>query len=143
MTRPGRRAAAPPIAAVVLALLALTGCSGSGADQTIRGIPDDWEGPMPDPLTDEPSAGWIDDDEFAIITMGSGSCPPVPSAPQVRGSGEVEVEFGPSPNNPCTADMGPTTHVFRLPPAVIDRPVTVTVTYQDYDEVYELELPGS
>ena len=131
------------IASAAMAVLAITGCAGGGsaAQDTIQGIPDDWDGPVPDPLTGEPAAGWIDDDEFAVITMGSGSCPPVPSEPEVTSPGEVRIEFGPSPNEVCTADMSPTTHVFTLPEELIDRPITVTVTYQDYDEVYELELP--
>ena len=53
----------------------------------------------------------------------------------------MRIEFGPSPNEICTADMWPTTHVFALPDALTDRPIAVTITYRDYDEVYELELP--
>ena len=105
------------------------------------GNPRSWDGPVPDPLTGQPAAGWIDDDEFAVITMGSGSCPPVPAEPEVSSPGEVRIEFGPSPHEVCTADMSPTTHVFALPEELIDRPITVTVTYRDYDEVYELPLP--
>ena len=37
--------------------------------------------------------------------------------------------------------MSPTTHVFALPDELTERPITVTITYRDYDEVYELELP--
>lgn len=125
--------------ASALAVLALTGCAGGGpgSDRTEQGIPDDWTGPAPDPLTGEPAAGWIDDDEFAVITMGSGSCPPVPSEPEAVGDDGLRIEFGPSPNEVCTADMSPTTHVFRLPDELTGRPIA----YTDYDEVYELELP--
>ncbi|KAF2412864.1 hypothetical protein B1729_12845 [Microbacterium sp. B35-04] len=131
------------IASLALALFAVTGCAGdgSGAASTVQGIPDSWNGPVPDPLTGQPAAGWIDDDEFAVITMGSGSCPPVPSEPEVADAGAVHIEFGPSPNDICTADMSPTTHVFALPDELTDRPITVTITYRDYDEVYELPLP--
>ena len=136
------------ITSAAMTLLAVAGCAGGGsgsdgsaAQDTEQGIPDDWDGPVPDPLTGQPAAGWIDDDEFAVITMGSGSCPPVPSEPEVTSPGEMRIEFGPSPNEVCTADMSPTTHVFALPAELIDRPITVTITYTDYDEVYELELP--
>jgi hypothetical protein len=140
--------AAGLIASLALAVLAVTGCAdggpagdGSEADSTIQGIPDGWDGPAPDPLTGQPSAGWIDDDEFAVITMGSGSCPPVPSEPEVVNPGAVRIEFGPSPHEVCTADMSPTTHVFALSDELTERPITVTITYTDYDEVYELQLP--
>ena len=148
MTRSPSVTTAGLIASLTLVVVAATGCEGGGpsgdgseADRTTQGIPDGWDGPVPDPLTGQPSAGWIDGDEFAVITMGSGSCPPVPSEPDVVNAGEVHIEFGPSPNEVCTADMSPTTHVFALPDELTDRPLAVTITYAEDDEVYELRLP--
>jgi hypothetical protein len=134
---------------VGLALVALmvSGCAtgpsgdGSQADRVVRGIPEVWSGPNIDPLEGGPVVGWIDDDEFAVVTMGSGSCPPVAREPEVVGPGELRVTFGPSPHDPCTADMSTTTHVFALPAEVTDRPVTITVTFEDWNEEFVLELP--
>lgn len=133
---------------MALGLVALSGCAsdpgeggdGSQADRVVRGIPDGWSGPQPDPLGGVPVVGWVDDDEFGVITMGSGSCPAVAQEPEVVSDAEIRIDFGPSPYDPCTADMAATTHVFVLPDQVTGRPVTVTVTYLDFDEEYVLEL---
>lgn len=140
------------VSAMVLAgLLALAGCvpgspgsglfgDGSQADRVVKGIPDRWDGPDRDLLNGDPVVGWVSDTEFGVITVGSGSCPAVASELQILGSDEVRVEFGPSPHNPCTADMAATTHVFELPSSVSERPVTVLVRFAEYEMEYVLEL---
>ncbi|GAA1815365.1 hypothetical protein GCM10009749_26380 [Agromyces neolithicus] len=140
------------VSAMVLAgLLALAGCipgapgsdlfgDGSQADRVVKGMPDGWEGPDPDLFNGDPVVGWVSDTEFGVITVGSGSCPAVAGELQVLGSDEVQVEFGPSPHDPCTADMAATTHVFELPSSVSERPVTVTVQFAEYETEYLLDL---
>ena len=136
---------------VLAGLLALAGCTpgtpgsdlfgdGTQADQVVKGAPDGWEGRDPDLLNGDPVVGWVSDTEFGVITMGSGSCPAVASELEILDVDEVRVEFGPSPHNPCTADMAATTHVFELPASVSERPVTVIVQFTEYETKYVLEL---
>ena len=150
----GRKRAVTQVAAGGLALaglmtLAACGAGGPGsglfgdgsrADRVVKGTPPGWDGPGPDPLNGQPVVGWVSDTEFGVITIGSSSCPAVAGELEVLDADEVQVEFGPSPRNPCTADMAPTTHVFRLPATVNGRPVIVTVQFADYDTEYVLEL---
>ncbi len=106
----------------------------------VKGTLPGWDGPDPDPLNGRPVVGWVSETEFGVITMGSSSCPAVAGELEVLDADEVQIEFGPSPRNPCTADMAPTSHVFQLPSAVDGRPVTVTVQFADYETDYVLEL---
>ena len=140
------------VSAMVLpGLLTMAGCvpgapgsglfgDGSQADRVVKGIPDGWNGPDPDLLNGDPVVGWVNDTEFGVITQGSSSCPHVASELKVLHADEVRVEFGPSPHNPCTADMAATTHVFELPSSVSERPVTVIVAFTEYEAEYVLEL---
>lgn len=137
---------------VVLAgLLTMSGCAagapGSGffgdesqADQVVKGLPSDWDGPDPDLLDGHPVVGWVSDTELGVVTVGGSSCPAVAGELQVLDEDEVQIEFGSSPHDPCTADMAATTHVFELPSSVGGRPVTVTVQYEEYETEYVLEL---
>ncbi len=104
----------------------------------VSGFVDGWGGPEPDPLDHQPVVGWLSDDDFGVITMGSSSCPSVAGDLQVLAADEVRIEFGQSPHDPCTADMSPTTHVFQLPSSVDGRPLTVIV--EEHDTEYVLEL---
>ncbi|MFC9558304.1 hypothetical protein [Agromyces sp. NPDC056965] len=131
-------------------MLTIAGCAadapGSGigdesqADRVVRGMPDGWEGPGPDLPDGHPVVGWVSEAAFGVITVGSSSCPSVASELQVLDTDEVRVEFGPSPHDPCTADMAATTHVFELPSSVNKRPVTVVVQFADSETEYVLEL---
>ncbi|WP_188742735.1 hypothetical protein [Agromyces bauzanensis] len=137
---------------VLAGLMTMTGCAagvpgngffgdGSRADRVVKGVASDWDGPDPDLLNGHPVVGWVSDTEFGVITVGSSSsCPAVAGELQVLGADEVQIEFGLSPHDPCTADMAATTHVFVLPPEVTERPVTVTVQYAEYETEYVLEL---
>ncbi|GAA1766900.1 hypothetical protein GCM10009747_29040 [Agromyces humatus] len=111
---------------------------GSKAERVVSGFVDGWGGPEPDPLDHQPVVGWLSDDDFGVITMGSSSCPSVAGDLQVLAADEVRIEFGQSPHDPCTADMSPTTHVFQLPSSVDGRPLTVIV--EEHDTEYVLEL---
>ncbi|MFK0402959.1 hypothetical protein ACIQTT_11560 [Microbacterium sp. NPDC090225] len=108
--------------------LLLTGCgtTQSAANEVVQGLPDGWSGPQPDLIATEPVAGWVDgDDSFGIVTFGSSSCPLVATSVSAEDARTVTVEFRYSSNNPCTADMAMTTHVFTLPADITQRPVTV------------------
>lgn len=138
---------AVPVGLLLLSLGALAGCQalpggdGSQADRVVRGIPTPWiAAPQPTP-GEGSSVGWTADDEFGVVTMGSGSCPAVAGALRVVSASEVAVEFRQSPRTTCTADMAPTTHLFRLPADVSEEPVTVVVSFEDWPEVERLELP--
>lgn len=118
---------------VVVAMCLLAGCSDPGpaiAQEVRSGVP---EGLVVEPLGEGPVAVWIDPGEtFAIVTWGSGSCPPVATALTTDGPDRLDLTFGPSPNDPCTADMSPTTHEFELPDEITRSPVTVNITYEDW-----------
>ena len=125
---------------------ALVGCSApvSVANDTSAGGPPGFDGGG-GLLNGEPSAIWISGRrEFAIVTFGSSSCPPVPTSIASSDATHVEITFVRSPNNPCTADMAPTTHKFDLPEGVdAAGEVTLDVTYDlDVDYDYALVLPA-
>ena len=132
--------------ALVALSLALTGCAApvSVANDTSSGGPPGFDG-SGGLLNGEPSAIWISGRrEFAIVTFGSSSCPPVPTAISAPDASHIAITFVKSPNTPCTADIGATTHKFDLPDEVdADGSVTVDVTYDfDTDYQYALELPA-
>ncbi len=84
---------------------------------------------------------WLEEGEtFAIVTWGSGSCPPVPTILSLEAMNRIAVTFAPSPDDPCTADMAPTTHEFELPDEITDVPVTVEIRYEDRPENVALIL---
>jgi len=56
----------------------------------------------------EPSAGWVDDGQFVILTWGSSGCPPVVEKTEATGPSEVTVTFvTPPADQICTMDMAP------------------------------------
>lgn len=78
---------------------------------------------------------WIDRGEtFAIVTWGSSSCPPVATALTVKGGDRISVTFEASPNDPCTADMAPTTHEFTLSNEMTVGPIVIEVGYEYWSE---------
>lgn len=55
-----------------------------------------------------PSAGWLDDGQFVILTWGSSGCPPVLEKTEATGPAEVTVTFATPPaDRACTMDMAP------------------------------------
>ncbi len=124
---------------VLGALLALTGCAAPGVADTVeRGAPDNVD---IDPLSGKPAAAWIERGErFAIVTLGSSSCPPVATSISADGDDRIAVTFGPSPNDPCTADIAPTTHTFEVPEGVDPSGITIEVSYEEWPEVHQLTL---
>jgi hypothetical protein len=133
--------------ALAAASILLAGCSApvSVADDTSSGGPPGFDG-SGGLLNGEPSAIWISGRrQFAIVTFGSSSCPPVPTAISSSDATHIAITFVKSPNSPCTADLAPTTHQFSLPEGVdAAAEVAVDVTFDfDTDYVYPLVLPGS
>lgn len=126
---------------VVVAACLLTGCSdpGAGVAQTMKpGVP---EGLVVEPLSEGPAAAWVERGAtFAIVTWGSSSCPAIATALSADGPDRIAVTFGPSPNDPCTADMAPTTHEFELPEETTRSPVVIEVSYEDWLETDTLTL---
>lgn len=133
---------------ILLALcLAVTGCSApqSVAYDTFTGTPPGFDG-AGGLLNGSPGAIWISGRrQFAIVTFGSSSCPPVPTSISSSDSSHIAITFVPSPNSPCTADLTATTHKFTLPKdvdAAADVTVDVTMHF-DTEYRYELRLPGT
>jgi len=121
-----------PIAVIAFAL---TGCSGSAssaptsvADDTIKGLPDTV---TVDPASTEPLAVWIEQDEtFAVVTWGSSSCIATP-IDIAREGDVVTIEFEPSAEEMCTADMAPTTYTFTVPKGMSSTPTSVELTSEE------------
>lgn len=74
------------------------------------------------------AAVWLEDGAtFAVVTLGSSSCPPVATSMDRKGDDEIRLRFEPSPSEDCTADIAPTTHEFRVPRGVDQRPVQLRI----------------
>lgn len=117
----------------------LAGCGTPGiADRVSPSAP---PGALVDPLSEGPVAAWVEaGTRFAVVTFGSSSCPSVATALTVEASDHLSLTFGRSPNDPCTADIAPTTHEFELPDGITGRTITITVGYEDWDETTILTL---
>ncbi|MCU1441243.1 MAG: hypothetical protein JWP85_2240 [Rhodoglobus sp.] len=79
---------------------------------------------------------------LAIVTVGSGSCPPVPTAISAKDASTIALTFVRSPNSPCSADLGPTTHEFKIPEGIdVDGEVTVELLFDfETDQTYTLTV---
>lgn len=137
----GMRSVARSVVVVATCLLAiaLAGCAANvGIGTVSRGAPD---GLTLDPLNESPAAVWVERGEsFAVVTMGSSSCPAVATEVNAEGDDIVSVTFGSSPNNPCTADIAPTTHEFDLPSSVTSDAISVEIRFEDWPELYTIAL---
>ena len=95
-------------------------------------------------LNGQPSAVWLlGQESFAIVTYGSSVCPPIPTKLEATPPSAMVVTFVPSPNKPCTTDLGVTTHQFYLPEGMdVAAAIDVHVVYEfpqhtEYDLVLE------
>jgi hypothetical protein len=78
---------------------------GYGGDTDLDGISGLTAGSTTDSL---PSAGWLDDGAFVILTWGSSSCLPVVASSEATGPSEVTVTFEqPAQDQACTMDFVP------------------------------------
>lgn len=82
-----------------------------------RGVPPGITGPPRKP-DDGPFAIRLSDDQVAITTWGSGSCPDLPTSVTGHGAHEVDIttaEYKPEkPGSACTADLSPTTSTVKV-----------------------------
>lgn len=109
-----------------------------GVGTVSPGIPD---GITFDPLSDAPAAAWIEPGvSFAIVTVGSSSCPPVATEVKAESEDLVSVTFARSPHNTCTADMAPTTHQFDLPESVTADAPSVEIRFEGSTDPHTVVL---
>jgi hypothetical protein len=133
------------IHAMALALASVVLLSGCGPVVSVASntYPDVPNGAAEDVnlFSAEPIAVWDHGKTIlSVVTVGSGSCPPVPTAISSPDATTVNITFVKSPNSPCSADLGPTTHEFKIPDGVdVDGTVIVNVHF-DFDADYNYEL---
>lgn len=133
--------------ALLLAFVApflLAGCSApvSIASSTYPDVPAGYAETV-NLFSAEPIAVWVHGKTLlAIVTLGSGSCPPVPTSISAPDATTIEIVFVRSPHSTCTADLRPTTHEFELPQGVdTSQEVTAMVHFDfDTDQDYELTV---
>lgn len=81
-----------------------------------------------------PSAGWADDDVFALLTWGSSTCVPVVEDVASTTPGEVAVTFATPPaDQVCTADFGPRVTVVSVPDPGDDVSYEAVLTGDGFD----------
>ncbi|MBD7958389.1 hypothetical protein H9651_12125 [Microbacterium sp. Sa4CUA7] len=102
---------------------------GYRADTDLDGIPGL---AAPSGQTDyAPSAGWVDDDAFVVLTWGSSSCAPIVESVEATAADAVTVTFAePAADRMCTMDLAPRATLVYLDGGVDvdDAPVTLTLT---------------
>jgi len=84
-----------------------------------------------------PSAGWVDDGQFVIVTWGSSTCPPVVSDVTASSATEVTVTFATPPEDQaCTMDMVPRANVAQITAELDDdAEVFAILTGAEFDNV--------
>ncbi|MET3810200.1 hypothetical protein [Arthrobacter sp. UYEF3] len=79
-----------------------------------------------------PVAGWVDRPRrFGVTLWGSSSCPAVPTRIEATAPDRVAIRLEASAQNPCTADLAPTTHEFSVPAGAGTLPLTITLVYAE------------
>lgn len=74
-----------------------------------------------------PCVRWAGADAIYVVTWGSGSCPRIPRSVSADRPGLVVIRtFELGGDGACTADLGPTTSVVRLP-SLVDSSLAVAV----------------
>lgn len=128
-----------PVGGTCLLAVLLAGCDGNPGIGTVSpGAPD---GVTLDLEGGSPTAVWIEHGEsFAVVTMGSSTCPAFATEVIAEGDDLVSVTFGSSLNDPCTADLAPTTHVFDLPASVTSDVINVEIRFEDSPEQHTIAL---
>lgn len=136
-----------PVLALALAgVVTLSACGPvvSIASNTYPDVPNGYAEDV-NLISAEPIAVWDHGKTIlSVVTVGSGSCPPVPTAISTTDASTINLTFVMSPNSPCSADITPTTHEFKVPDGIdVDSTVTVNVHFDfetDYD--YTLTVGG-
>src|SRR5512140_2499355 len=86
------------LALALVTALAVSGCSGSPsiARETIRGLPSGVTLTADEQRGEQPVAIWTDDRAtITVVTWGSSSCPPVPTALAVESAALLQLRFAP------------------------------------------------
>lgn len=127
-------------------VLLLAGCGPvvSVASNTYPDVPNGYAEEV-NLFSAEPIAVWDHGKTIlSVVTVGSVSCPPVPISITAKDATTVDITFVKSPNSPCSADLSPTTHEFKIPDGVdVDATVTVNVLFDfDTDYSYTLTVGG-
>jgi hypothetical protein len=126
----------------VAAALVLSGCAPavSIASNTFPDVPAGHAEEV-NLFSAEPIAVWSHGKStISIVTVGSVSCPPVPISMTRTDDATLAITFVKSPNSPCSADLSPTTHEFKVPEGIdTGKTVTVNVLF-DFETDYEYEL---
>lgn len=126
------------VALPLAAMLLLAGCTATSvAVETTEGFPARYI-PGDNLLNGVPLAMWAGGG-LAVVTFGSSSCPPVPTAITAPEPTRIVIDFAASPNSPCSADLTPTTHQFELPSGV-SAGGGVTAELRFGDQSYEVPV---
>lgn len=91
-----------------------------------------------------PSAGWVDDGQFALLTWGSSSCAPMVQDATVVEGNQITVTFSAPPADMvCTADMAPRVTLVAVDD-VEDNVVDLTLTGGgvEFETPVQLEIVG-
>ncbi|WP_298745076.1 hypothetical protein [uncultured Microbacterium sp.] len=91
-----------------------------------------------------PSAGWVDDGQFALLTWGSSSCAPMVQDATVAEGNQITVTFtDPPADQVCTADMAPRVTLVAVDD-VEDNVVDLTLTGGgvEFETPVQLEIVG-
>jgi hypothetical protein len=117
------------------------------AVETLRGVPDDVTLPTDALDKGEPLAFWGPERQsLRVITWGSSSCPPPARSLSLVDATGLALVFGPLPaGRACTADFGPTTHVFGVPGGVGPDAVALDVRFEQRDgsaQEYRIPIGG-
>lgn len=88
-----------------------------------------------------PSAGWVDDEMFAILTWGSSTCAPVVQDVAAEGAAVTVTFATPPADQACTMDMAPRVVLATAPGDVDDDNATVTLTGGDAQFATPVTIP--
>lgn len=127
------------LGALVLAGLALTGCSTAAGGPTVATTPR----PV---ITSDPDLGaaWLDNGRMiGLVTLGSSTCVPIASTPTVDKDGVLEVTLlQPDEKQPCTHDLVPRATLVSVPQEV-DPALALDIKVSGANNYHgEVELPG-
>ncbi|PPB50973.1 hypothetical protein C4K88_03730 [Arthrobacter pityocampae] len=113
------------------AILDRTATSARGDDCSVRPYSRERLPSSPDSAYPFPTAGWLDGGgRFAVVLVGSSSCPAVPSSIEVPDPHTGRLGLDRQKSDVCSADMAPRTYVIGTPTDV-DRTQDVTLEYGD------------
>lgn len=131
-------------AAIVLMLASCSMFSQSAADRVVGGVPDGFRDGSVVPVQSylaSPRAGWVNDEEFGIVLVGSSSCPPTITKMRVVSDDEITFSVNSSRigRGNCTDDAAPRTHIFQVPPEVTERPILLIP--ESFSEIDHILLP--